>query len=104
MWIYRIQVDVQTIRVTHIAISPDGRKVSLTLGDLKPGYIYELKLENVKSTKGRPLVINLFVIRSIIDNRLMIIVSPAYARRSADRRRRVRRSLGGGGSRRFTQN
>ncbi len=50
-----IQVDVQPIRVTHIEISPDRKKVSLTLSDLKPGYIYELKLENVKSAKGRPL-------------------------------------------------
>ena len=50
-----IQVDIQTIPVTHIEISPDRKKVSLTLGDLKPGYLYELKLENIKSTNGRPL-------------------------------------------------
>jgi len=55
MWIYRYRLMCKTIRVTHIAISPDGEGI-LTLGDLKPGYIYELKLENVKSTKGRPLV------------------------------------------------
>jgi len=50
-----IQVDVQSIRVTQITISPDRKKVSLTLSDLKPGYIYELKLENMKSAEGRPL-------------------------------------------------
>jgi hypothetical protein len=50
-----VQVDVQTIPVTHVEISPDRKKVSLTLGDLKPGYIYELKLGNIKSAKGRPL-------------------------------------------------
>ena len=50
-----IQLDVQTVQVTNISISPDRKKVSLTLGDLKPGYIYELKLENIKSTTGKPL-------------------------------------------------
>lgn len=50
-----IQVDVQTIPVTDIQISPDRKKVSLMLSDLKPGYIYELKLENIKNAEGKPL-------------------------------------------------
>jgi hypothetical protein len=50
-----IEVDVQDVRVTGINISSDGKKVSLTLGNLKPGFIYELKLANIKSEDGTPL-------------------------------------------------
>ena len=50
-----IQIDVQEVPVTNITVSPDKKKVSLTLDKLKPGYIYELKLNNIKSTGGNPL-------------------------------------------------
>ncbi len=50
-----IQVDVQTARVTDINISEDGKTVSLSLDKLKAGYVYELKLENIKSEEGRAL-------------------------------------------------
>ncbi|MEX2232099.1 MAG: hypothetical protein WD824_08065 [Cyclobacteriaceae bacterium] len=50
-----IEVDVQAVPVTDIDISSDGKKVSLTLGNLKPRYIYELKLANIKSKEGTPL-------------------------------------------------
>jgi glucose/arabinose dehydrogenase len=50
-----IQLDVQTVPVTGIRISEDGKKVSVTLNQLKAGYIYELKLENIKCAEGKPL-------------------------------------------------
>jgi len=49
------QYDVQNIPVTDIKISSNNRKVSLTLASLKPGYIYELNVSNIKSTKGEDL-------------------------------------------------
>ena len=54
-----IQVDVRHVPVTDITISDDGRKVSLSLDELKPGYIYELKLKNLQSKQGKPLANNL---------------------------------------------
>jgi hypothetical protein len=50
-----IQLDLQTVAVTDIQISSDSRKVSVSLNDLKAGYIYQLKLKNIKSVDGRPL-------------------------------------------------
>jgi glucose/arabinose dehydrogenase len=50
------QVDVQNIPVTGINVSPDRKKVSLTLASLKPGYIYELNLGEIKSANGESLV------------------------------------------------
>ena len=50
-----IQLDVQQVAVTAVKISPDGKKVSLALKDLRPGYIYELKLKNIISADGTPL-------------------------------------------------
>lgn len=47
-----IQIDVQEVPVTGLSLSEDGTIVSLTLDELKPGYIYELKLEKLKSKKS----------------------------------------------------
>ncbi len=49
------QFDVQAVPVKAIKMSGDRKKVSLTLGDLKPGYIYELSLGDVKTAQGEPL-------------------------------------------------
>ncbi len=49
------QYDVQTIPVTDVQISSDNKKVSLTLASIKPGYIYELNLTNIKSSSGEDL-------------------------------------------------
>ena len=50
-----IQLDVKRIPVSDIRVSDDGKRVSLSLAELKPGYIYELKLNNIKSEHDRPL-------------------------------------------------
>lgn len=49
------QRDVQTVQVTGIKLSSDRKKVSLTLAELKPGYIYELKFGNIITAKGDQL-------------------------------------------------
>ena len=49
------QVDVQDVPIRNIELSKDGRKVSLTIDGLKPGFIYELKLGDIKSPTGQPL-------------------------------------------------
>ncbi|MEJ7692769.1 hypothetical protein [Daejeonella sp.] len=49
------QQDVQSVPVETITISADGTKVSLVLGELKAGYVYELKLGDITTAKGQPL-------------------------------------------------
>ncbi|SDM30141.1 Glucose/arabinose dehydrogenase, beta-propeller fold [Daejeonella rubra] len=49
------QFDVQNVPVTAIKISDDRKKISLTLSTLKPGYVYELTLGNIKTSKGDEL-------------------------------------------------
>jgi hypothetical protein len=49
------QIDHQPVPVTDMSMSKDGKTVSLSLAELKPGYIYELKLGNILSKKGKPL-------------------------------------------------
>lgn len=46
---------MQNVAVTGIEVSEDGRKISLSLANLKPGYIYELKLGTIKSADGKRL-------------------------------------------------
>jgi hypothetical protein len=53
------QSDVQTVPVKNITISQDHKKITVALEELKPGYVYELKLENIQSKEGRPLANNL---------------------------------------------
>jgi len=49
------QVDVNDVRINHIELSQDGKKVSLIIDSLKPGFIYELKLGDIKGSTGQPL-------------------------------------------------
>lgn len=49
------QSDVQNVPVKDIQISPDHKKVSITLSELKPGYVYELKLGAIEGKNEQPL-------------------------------------------------
>lgn len=49
------QQDLQNVQVKSIKVSADKKKVSIILEDLKPGYIYELKLGDIRSSEGKPL-------------------------------------------------
>lgn len=49
------QFDVTPIKVTNVALSSDKKTVSLTLEQLKPGYIYELNLIGITAQNGAPL-------------------------------------------------
>lgn len=49
------QFDVQRVDVKQIDVRDDGKTASLQLEDLKPGYIYELKLGDLKSEEGEVL-------------------------------------------------
>lgn len=51
------QMDVQDLAVSSVKLSFDRKTISVNLGQesLKPGYIYELNLENIQSTHGEPL-------------------------------------------------
>lgn len=53
------QFDVQSIPVAKVKISPDKKKVSLTLGSLKPGRIYELRMNHLLTHNGKPLANNI---------------------------------------------
>ena len=64
-----VQLDVQPVEVTDVAVSPDGKTVSLSLERLRPGYIYELKLSGITSEEGTPLANNLicYTLNRLID-------------------------------------
>jgi hypothetical protein len=49
------QFDVQKVIVKSIEISIDHKTVSLKLENLRPGYIYELTMGDLKSEKGETL-------------------------------------------------
>lgn len=66
-----IQLDVQDVPVSSISISGDGKTVSLTLPEVKAGYIYELKLNGIRSAKGRELENTLicYTVNRLLDDR-----------------------------------
>ncbi len=49
------QQDVQQVAVKNVTVSRDGLKVSIELDDLKPGYVYELKLGDITTARGQAL-------------------------------------------------
>lgn len=50
------RMDQGPVRVTKAVLSPDGLRVSLTLEDLQPKFVYQLDLNAVTGTDGAPLV------------------------------------------------
>lgn len=53
------QFDVQEIPVKSIKLSPDRKKVSIELADMKAGYVYELRAGNLKTDDEKSLFNNL---------------------------------------------
>jgi hypothetical protein len=49
------QFDVTPIKVTDVTLSPDKKTVSISLEQLKAGYIYELNLTGITAQNGTPL-------------------------------------------------
>lgn len=49
------QFNLDSVAIKHINISPDRRRVSLVLNSLQAGYVYELKLDNIRTKEGQPL-------------------------------------------------
>lgn len=49
------QFDVQDIQVTSVQISPDGKKVNVSLNKLTKDRVYEFRMEHFRSATGRPL-------------------------------------------------
>ncbi len=53
------QFDLQDIKVSSVKLSADGKKVSLKLEGMKAGYVYELRLSNIKTENAEALANNL---------------------------------------------
>ena len=49
------QMDVQSVPVTNVEVSPDRRTVSVALGELVPGYVYQMDLHGVTAADGTPI-------------------------------------------------
>ena len=52
------RMDVTSVPVKSVQVSEDGLLVSLTLASMKPGYVYDLEIKDVRSEKGVALVNN----------------------------------------------
>jgi glucose/arabinose dehydrogenase len=50
------QIDKQPVQVKGVRVSPDGRRVSVTLAELKPGYVHQVDLPTLKAADGTELV------------------------------------------------
>jgi len=48
--------DRSEVEVTSAEVFDNGRRIALTLDELKPGYIYEINVRGVRSTNGHPVL------------------------------------------------
>jgi hypothetical protein len=48
--------DKQTIKIDQVIASPDGKKARLKVSPMRPGYVHELNISNVKSQNGEELL------------------------------------------------
>ena len=49
-------VDKQSRTINNIELSDDGMSAKLTLDQLRPGYVYEIRLNNLRSSTGKEMV------------------------------------------------
>lgn len=52
------RMDITQVNVKRVDISDDGKKVSLILSEMVPGYVYDLTIHHLKSKKGLVLINN----------------------------------------------
>ncbi len=78
------QYDVTKVPVREIDVTDGGRRVSLTLEQLVPGHVYELRLNGVKSGSGKPVLHSYlaYTLNSLRDGSTII---PQEARKRAPR-------------------
>ncbi len=50
------QFDVQDVAIKNISLSANGKEVSIELAEMKAGYVYELKLDNLVSAQNQQLM------------------------------------------------
>lgn len=50
------KTDEADVAIKEVKVSPDGRKVSVKLAELKAGYVYDLKMSELKTTDGKLLM------------------------------------------------
>ncbi len=70
--------DVTEVPVRDVQISEGGRRVSLQLGQMIPGYVYELRINGVKSQKGDSLL-NSYLVYTMNSLRKGRTFSPQFA-------------------------
>ena len=49
------RMDVQSVDVADVDVSGDGRRVSVSLDELVPGYVYQLDLKGLRGRDGTPV-------------------------------------------------
>ncbi len=69
--------DVAAVKVSSLSLSADKQTISLTLDDVRPGYVYELKLNGVKSADGSD-AINTLICYTINQLRDGTMAPPQY--------------------------
>jgi glucose/arabinose dehydrogenase len=50
------EIDKVVENVTKVSVGKDGKTVSLTVGNLRPGRVYELRLDGVRNAEGETLL------------------------------------------------
>ena len=63
------QFDVTPVPVKSVKISEDGRKVSLQLGELKTGYVYDFQLPEIPSASNQEWLLNRMVFYNLNEKR-----------------------------------
>ena len=50
------EVDRRVENVTKLTLGKDGKSVSLNVGGLRPGRVYELRTDGVRNAEGEPVL------------------------------------------------
>ena len=80
------QMNLDSVPVRKVRVSPDRRRVSITLDQLKAGYVYELKLGNIQTSEGQPLANKLicYTVNRLLPDKTAALTIPVFAKKDIE--------------------
>ncbi|WP_220392814.1 DUF7133 domain-containing protein [Chitinophaga lutea] len=80
------QMNLDSVAIRQVLVSPDHKRVSIVLQQMKAGYVYELKLKNIQTTAGQPLQNNLicYTANRLPGETAPVLKRPAFAKKDIE--------------------
>ncbi|WP_343701053.1 c-type cytochrome [Chitinophaga sp.] len=80
------QMHLDSVPIKRVMLSPDRKRVSIILNSLQAGYVYELKLANIRTTSGKELQNKLvcYTANRLLPDNTPAVKTPVFAKKDIE--------------------